>query len=163
MKFGPRGWVFSVYRILLTVKYLKVILGSFGCISEFWQHCISKRLVIEWNKENLGLGRVGVYRVLLTGVKVILCISNFQQTCISKIAGRRVKRSEFWALGLSIQCVQGLSTVKCLRPFWVIGWIFNNLVHVCWKWLVVKKQSETEWNLGLRGEYSVYIGYFWSY
>ncbi len=32
----------------------------------------------------------------------------------------REKRSEFWALGVSIQCVQGLSTVKCLRPFWVI-------------------------------------------
>ena len=44
------------------------------------------------------------------------------------LENHRAEQSECWALGVSIQCVQGLSTVKYLRAFWVIGCIFDNLV-----------------------------------
>ncbi len=34
-------------------------------------------------------------------------MSDFRQHCISKTACRRAKRSEIWASGVSIQCIQG--------------------------------------------------------
>ncbi len=40
-------------------------------------------------------------------IKVIRCIPIFDKVCISKMAGRRAKRIEIWASGLSIQCTQG--------------------------------------------------------
>ncbi len=33
-------------------------------------------------------------------------MSNFQQSCALKMAGRRAKLSEIWASGMSIQCIQ---------------------------------------------------------
>ena len=75
MKFGLRGRVLSVHRVLLT-QVLKVISGVIGCISMF------------------------------------------RQASISKTAGRRAKRSESWALGVSIKYTPVFLTLKCLRSFW---------------------------------------------
>ena len=53
----PHGQVFSVYRVLLTVKYSKFNLGSFGAISFFDDlvHVVSrKRLVVERNRPKCG-------------------------------------------------------------------------------------------------------------
>ena len=65
----------------------------------------------EWN---LGLGgwAFSAYKVFLT-LKWCRSFwsqplhSDFQQACISKMAGRRAKRIEIWASGVSIQCTQG--------------------------------------------------------
>ncbi len=41
VKFGPRGWVFSVYKVFLTVKWLRSF-WSLSVHSDFRQACISK-------------------------------------------------------------------------------------------------------------------------
>ena len=70
-----------------------------------------KRATVEWNRGRFGpRGRVfSAHRVPLTlqwfrsfwGHSVH---SDFWQVCIWKIAGRRAKRIEIWASGLTIQC-----------------------------------------------------------
>ncbi len=47
---------------------------------------------------------------------MIGCISDFRQSCTLEMAGRRAKRSEIWASGMSIQCVQDTCDVECLIP-----------------------------------------------
>ncbi len=70
-----------------------------------------KRVTVEQNGVKFGPqgGVFSVHRVLLT----LQCLRsfwahsvhfNFPQACISKTAGRRAKRSEIWASGMSIQC-----------------------------------------------------------
>ncbi len=39
-KFGPQGWVFTVYRVLLFS--VQVQFGVIRCISKFWRPCILK-------------------------------------------------------------------------------------------------------------------------
>ncbi len=60
---------------------VKVLLGSFGAFPIFWQACILKTD-----------GHPGV----------IPRISDFRQVCISNTAGRKAKRNEIWASGVSI-------------------------------------------------------------
>ena len=84
--------------------------------------------------------------------------SDLRQACISKMAGRRVKLSEIWASGVSIQCTQGTFDTTVLNV--ILGSfgafpIFDNLVSR--KRLVVERNRV---KFGLRGEYSVYTGYF---
>ena len=57
--------------------------------------------------------------------------SDFQQTCISKTAGRRVKRSEVWGSGVNVQSIQG--HFDCYVRTVILGSfsafrIFNDLV-----------------------------------
>ncbi len=136
VKFGPREWVFSVHRVLLTLQWLRSFWGH-SVHSDFRQVCISKmaghsaKLIEIWSS-----GLVfSVRRVLLTlqwissfwGHSVH---SDFRQACISKMAGRRAKRSEIWTSGVCIQCIQVLLTLKCWRSFWdhSVHFRFSNIV-----------------------------------
>ncbi len=85
--------------------------------------------------------------------------SDFRKICISKMAGRRAKQREIWASWVSIQCTEGTfdtSVIKFIRGGGG-AFQFSTSLDLENGW----SQSETDWNLGLRGEYSVYRGYFW--
>ncbi len=68
-------------------------------------------------------------------IKVILgsldAIRVYEKNCISKISGRREKRSEIWASEVSIQCIQGTFDTQVVKI--ILGSlgafpIFDNLV-----------------------------------
>ncbi len=139
-----------------------------------------------WDSEVLS-----VYRVLwqlsvpVSNSRVVRCISdfsNFQQPCILKTAGRRIKCTQIWTSGafsiflifnnfvsrkrMDVQhnspkfgphgyllSVYGvLLSVKCSRSVW----IFSNLVTH--KWLVIQQKGP---QFGPQGTYLVNMGYFW--
>ena len=74
---------------------------------------------------------------------------------ICKMSDRGEKRSEIWASGESIQVYRASLTVKSVRSFSAFP-IFDNLV-------LQMAACRAKWsaNLGLKGDYSVYTGYFW--
>ena len=126
---------------------VKVILGSFSAFPILSKLVSRKRLAVERNGVKFGPGEMGVfsvYRVLLTVAwghsGVIRCISDFWQGCISKMAGRRAKRSEIWVSGWVFSVYRVLLTVKCLRSFW------GHLVHFRFSKLVSWKRLVVEWN-----------------
>ena len=86
VKFGPRGWVFNVHRVLLTLKWLR----------SFWGHSVH---------------------------------SDFRQPCISKMAGRRAKRSEIWASGCST--AQPSAPRAILQCWWADGMVSKNVKPWC--------------------------------
>ena len=99
---------------------LNVILGSFGAFAIFDKPVSRKRLVVKRNGVKFG-PRVSIHCIQGTFdayvVKVMLGSFSAFPICDNlaslKRAGCRVKRSEIWALGVCIQCIQGTLTVKC--------------------------------------------------
>ena len=155
--------MFSVYRDLLTVKWLRSFLGhsvNFQFSASFW-----KRLVVEQNGVKFGprdeySAYTGFFWQFSAWVHsgVIQCISNSHQPCISKTAGRRAKQSEIWASGVNIQYIQKLLTVTCLRSFW------GHSVHFwCSTTLYLEYGSSKSETVKFRpwGKFLVYIVKFW--
>ena len=121
VKCGPRGWVFRVYRALLTLKWLRSFWGHWVHF-RFSKTCISKTTGCRVKQSEIGpkLRVFNAHRVLLT-LQWLRSFwghsmhSNFRQACISKMAGRRAKRIEIWAFGVSIQCTQGTFDTLVLK------------------------------------------------
>ena len=91
VKFGPQGWVFSVHKVLLTVKCLRSFWGHWVFSPIFNKLVSRKQLAIERNGLTIGHPRwvFSVCRILMklnasSDYGVIWRISDFQQPCISK-------------------------------------------------------------------------------
>ena len=116
--FRLRGEYASYTWYVLTVKVLKVILGSVGCISDFRQPCISKRPFVECKRMKFGpRGESSMYTRYF---------QQPQRTCLRS----------FWGHSVHSQFL----TTLYLKNDWMY--------------------SDMDWNLGSRGDYSVYTGYF---
>ncbi len=139
MKFGSRGWVFNVYGVLLTDK----------CLRSFWGHSVHFQflttLYLETGRSqnetecNLSSGWVfSVYSVLST-VKCLRsfwdhwCISDGQQYCISKMAGRRAKRSEICPKGWVFSAYRILVNLNVSGNSGVIRCISESQLRCFWK------------------------------
>ena len=138
----------------------KFSVGSFGAFSIFDDLVFRKRLVVERNGRNLDLrGKSLVYieYFCLLSVqgqfRVIQCISNFCQPCISKTASRRAKWTKFGHQGQVLSVYRVLLTVKCSRSAWghsVHFRFFADLVHVVsQKRLIIERNEPKFWAPGV--------------
>ena len=143
IKVGPRGWVFSVHRVLLTLK----------CLRSFWGHWIH----FDFRKTSISktAGRrakqseiwargweFNVHRVLLT----LQSLRSFWGHSVhsdshqaSKVAGHRAKRSEIWAPKMSMPCTQctfDTSVIKVILGSFGSFWFSKKLSQ---KRLVVER------------------------
>ncbi len=131
-------WILSnIFWIFFTVVLTKVLFWSFEILS-FWF------LTNFWISPLYPMGKP-------------------KTSIIWKTSDRRLKQSEIWASGWVISVHRVLLRLKCLRSFWV-HWVqfcfFDNPVS---RKRLVAAKGETEWNLGLRGDYPVYTGYLWHF
>ncbi len=93
VKFGPRGWVFSVHRVHLTLKCLRSFWGQSVYLWVFSVH--SERLTLKRLRFVLGsLGAFSIFNNLVPWTWLVV---------------------ELWVSGMSIQCIQDTGEVKCFR------------------------------------------------
>ena len=152
--------MFSVYRDLLTVKWLRSFWGHsvhFWFSASFW-----KRLVIEQNAVKFGpQGEYSVYTGSFWQFSA-WCHSGAFPTVTNfvsqKTAGRIAKQSEISASVVNIQYIQKTLTVTCLRSFWghSVHFRFSTTLYLEDGW----SKSETV-KLGPWGKVLVYIVNFW--
>ncbi len=127
MKCGPLGQIFTVYRVLSTVK----------CSGSVWFHSVhflfsttlypcSKTADHRPNKTKLNASVASsqcmqdtVESCVQAQSPIIRLITNFCQPCISKTAGRIAKRTKICALGASILCILHFLRVQCSGTAWV--------------------------------------------
>ena len=135
----------------LTILYLKTFLRDFwqvsakghswviGCISDFWQSCISKMAGCRAKQSDIWTSGVSIQCTQDTNVKLnassnsaaIWCTSNFQQPCILKMAGLRGKHTSksvcYPVCGHCLPSWQAEDQIKGPREiwyfeFWVLFW-----------------------------------------
>ncbi len=120
LKFGPRGGVFSVYRVLLTLKWLRSfwVIGSF----RFRKTCVSKTAGRRAKQGEIWASGVSIQctQDIFDTLVIKVILGSFgaffnKPLHVSQMAGRRAKWIEIWASGVSIQCTQGTFDTSVMK------------------------------------------------